>query len=100
MKVEVVERRLQDFLLLYFLDGGDVATEEQRRDQVLCILKEQLQAPIILTIPSHDIDSCEEFMRVKNVVERCLEWMCISGISLVPELSDEGQELVIHLFDD
>jgi hypothetical protein len=75
-------------------------TEKERRDQALRILKEQLQAPIILTVPSCDIYSYGEFQRIEDVVERCLEPMCIKGISLVPEIGGDGRELYVHVSQD
>jgi hypothetical protein len=100
LNVEVVEQRLKDHLFVWFLDGGHAATEKQRRDEALRILKEQLQETILLAVPSHHIDSCEEFEMIENVVGRCLECMCIGGISFVPELSDSGRELRVHVFED
>ncbi len=100
VNVEKVEQCLKDHLLLWFLDGGHTETEKQRRDKALCILKEQLQSPILLDVPSRDIDSCEEFYVIENVVERCLECMCIGGISVIPELRDSGRELVVHVSED
>jgi hypothetical protein len=98
--VKAVEQCLKDYLWLWFLEGGTAVTENERRGQALCILNEQLQAPIVLTVPSPDIYSCEEFQRIKDVVERCLEPMCIKGISLVPEIGGDGRELYVHVFED
>lgn len=98
-EVQSLEGRIQDFLLLYFLEGGgDVAPEDQRRDQTISILKEQFQTPIKVSVPNQDIAGCEEFLKVENVVERCLDFMCVEGIVLIPEFSDDGRELTIHLF--
>jgi hypothetical protein len=98
-RVEVVEERINHLLLHYFLEGGgEKANERQRRERAAGILTEILQAPIMLTVPHPNIDECDEFSRVETVVGLCLEVMGIDGLTLVPELSDDARELVIHVF--
>jgi hypothetical protein len=94
---EAMELRIQDYLLVYFLDGGHFAPETERRNEALRILEEQFQARIILNVPSHELSDCEEFKKMESVVERCLKVMYVDGISLVPVLSNEGKELVVHV---
>jgi hypothetical protein len=97
-KVESVIENIRNSLLHYFLDGDGVeANEEQRQEHAVRILQEQLQVPIILDVPRPDIGLCKEFFDVKTVVESCLETMSVTGVTLVPELSDDGRELVVHV---
>ncbi len=86
-------------LLHYFCEGGgEQASEEQRRNHTLEILKKELLAPVILSVPHRDTEQCEEFFRIEKAVEGCLEILDIGGVSLVPELSDTGRDMVIHVF--
>ena len=97
--VEEVENKIRDQLLLYFLErGGKEADEKRRREEAARILQKQLEEAIILSAPYHDIGECWEFTRFEIVVKRCLETMCVDGLMLVPELSNEGLKLVIHVF--
>jgi len=100
MDVETVEQLLKDHLFVPFLDDWSSLTDIQKRDQALHILKKQLQTPISLAEPCQDMASCEEFARVNNSIERCLKVMNIGGVFFVPELSDNGRELVIHVCED
>jgi hypothetical protein len=95
--IEAIENRIRDNLLVPFLDGGDAATEREKRKLALSTLKEQLQEPINLAVPGYDITSCEEFARINSLAERCFEVMSISGIYFVPELIDNGRELLVHV---
>jgi len=88
--------RIQDYLLVNFLDRGDVSPE-QRRNEALRILTEQFQVAIILQVPCFDTNDCKEFKRMQGVVERCLETIWVRGIFLIPELSNDGKELFIHV---
>lgn len=96
--VEVVVERIQHLLLHYFCEGGGVdATEDQRREYAAGVLSEQLQMPLTLSVPLRDTEHCEELARVEKVVENCLEVLNVRGFMLVPELSDDGRELIIHV---
>lgn len=96
--VAAVVERIQHLLLQYFCDGGGAeATEGQRRDKAEEILKAQFQAPVILNMEQPDIGHCEEFSTIKKAVESCLEVLHVDGLRVVPELSDNGRELVVHI---
>jgi hypothetical protein len=95
--VEKVEQRLKNDLFIPFLDKRDVMTEKEHREQVLSVLEQHLQTPIILAVPSRDIASCEEYTRLQNAMEVSLECMGIMGISFVPLLSEDGRELVVYV---
>jgi len=42
-------------------------------------------------------EHCEEFTRIERAVEGCLQIMNVPGLTLVPELGDDGRELIIHV---
>jgi hypothetical protein len=97
--VEAVIERIHHMLLHYFCDeGGEAANEKQRRDRTIGILKKEFQAPILLNVSYRNTEQCDEFSRIKEAVEGCLQLMNVTGLALVPELSDDGRELVIHVF--
>ena len=98
--VAALEQRLKDRLFIPFLDDWNAIPKSQLRDQVLGTLKEHLQTPIMVSIPTYDIDNCEEFVRIKNAMETILEFMCIQGISFFADLINNGRELVIHVLED
>jgi hypothetical protein len=98
--VATLEQRLKDKLFIPFLDDWNALPESQRRDQVLGTLKEHLQTPIMVSIPTYDRDNCEEFVRIKNTMEISLEIMCIRGISFFPDLINNGRALEIHVLED
>jgi hypothetical protein len=98
--VATLEQRLKDKLFIPFLDDWNALPESQRRDQVLGTLKEHLQTPIMVSIPTYDRDNCEEFVKIKNTMEISLEIMCIRGISFFPDLINNGRELEVHVLED
>jgi hypothetical protein len=96
---EAVQEKVYHSLLHYFCEGGgDQASEKQKRDHTMEIIQRELRAPILLRVPHSDTEKCDEFSRISKAVEGCLEMMQIRGITLVPELSDNGRELVVHIF--
>lgn len=96
--VEEVENKICHWLLHYLLEGGgEEADEKRRREQAASILQKQLEEAIMLPVPYRDIRECWEFTRLEIVVKRCLETMCVDGLILVPELSNGGLKLIIHV---
>jgi hypothetical protein len=96
--VEVVVERIRHLLLHYLCDGGGAdATEDQRRRYTEDTLKDQFQAPITLGVQQLEIGQCEEFLTIRKVVESCLEVLHVRGLRLVPELNEDGWELIVHV---
>jgi hypothetical protein len=98
--VEMAVERIQQSVLHYFYEGGGAdANERQRREHAASILKEIFHTPLTLKMPYHDTERCEEFFRVEETVGSCLEMLHVRELPLVPELSDDGWELVIHVLE-
>lgn len=96
---ETIQEKVYHSLLHYFCEGGgEQASEKQKRDRAVEIIQRELRAPILLRVPHSDTEKCDEFSGINKAVEGCLEMMQIRGITLVPELSDNGRELVVHIF--
>ena len=90
--------RIHHTLLHYFCEGGgEQANERQRRDHTIGILKKEFQAYVRLSVQHRDTEQCEEFSRIEKAVEGCLQIMNVTGLTLVPELSEDGRELFIHV---
>jgi hypothetical protein len=97
--VEAVVKSIHHMLLHYFCEGGgEAANEKQRRDHVVGVLKKEFQACVLLSATHVNTEHCEEFSRIEQAVEGCLQIMNVPGLTLVPELSDDGRELIIHVF--
>lgn len=97
--VDAAIERIQHLLLHYVCEGdGRDATESQKRVYVTDILKEQLQTPLTLTVPCNDIDHCQEYSQLEKAVKNCMEVLNVGGLTLVPELSNESRELLVHIF--
>jgi hypothetical protein len=92
-----ITEQIRCLLFLYFCEGGENDNVSQRREKSASILREELQRPVMLSTSHGDIDACDEFSRIKTAVESYLEAMCVDGLTLVPELSDDGLQLVIHV---
>lgn len=95
-------QEIQNILLLHFLEGGGSSLPiPQLKAHATQALQHQLKAPIILKNICRDLDKerCEEFEKVKETVERCLETIGINGaVALIPELGGGGLLLGVHVF--
>ena len=69
----------------------------KRKQWVLGVLREQLGTPLALPVPPDDIANCSEYLMIREEVTRCLEVLDVKGLALVPELSTDGRELVVHV---
>jgi hypothetical protein len=96
-KVGEITEQIHRLLFLYFCEGGENDNVSQRREKSASILREELQHPVMLSTSHGDIDACDEFFRIKTEVESYLEAIHVDGLTLVPELSGDGLQLVIHV---
>jgi hypothetical protein len=61
------------------------------------ILRREFEAPIQLTNPCEYIDRCEDYQMIALGVDVLLGLVGIELLGLVPELSESGRELRVHV---
>jgi len=63
-------------------------------------LKEQLGTPMMLSRPAQNVEDCEEYRKLEEELQFCLEAMAVGRLTLIPELSDDGREVVVHVWEE
>jgi hypothetical protein len=94
---EMLEQTCGRLFRYFFEDGGENDSVGQRREKSASILREELRRPIMLSRSHENINGCDEFSTIKAAVESSLEAMCVDGLTLVPELYEDGRQLLIYV---